>query len=388
VIGGGPGGATAALLLAQAGWSVLVLEKKSFPRRKVCGEYLSATNLPLFERLGIVKPFLELSGPDVTRVGLFTGRLTLRSDLPRDPSNRWGRALGRESLDGLLLDKAREAGALIHQPATVTRLERLGDIWEGQAEDREMGQRWTFAAPVVIAAHGSWDAGSLPSQPSKTPPRPSDLLGFKAHFRNADLPDGLMPLLAFPGGYGGMVHTDAGRVSISLCVRRDRLAEIRSKNGRTAGEDVGEYVMASCVGVKTALSGAVREGEWLAAGRLRPGIRLRHPPGLFPVGIAAGEAHPVIAEGISMAAQSAWLLTDELKHWRTSRGRTDDLPAVAAAYSKSWTRNFAPRLRAAALIAHWAMNPALIGATLPLLRFFPAILTAGARASGKVRRIV
>ena len=47
VLGGGPGGATAGLLLARAGWSVAVIEKALFPRRKVCGEYISATNLPL-----------------------------------------------------------------------------------------------------------------------------------------------------------------------------------------------------------------------------------------------------------------------------------------------------------------------------------------------------
>src|SRR5262249_38192847 len=152
----------------------------------------------------------------------------------------------------------------------------------------------------------------------------------------------LMPLLAIPGGYGGMGYTDAGRVSISLCVRRDRVTVIRTKTDRTAGEDVGEYVMESCVGGKRALSGAKRDGEWLSAGPIRPGIRLQHPPGLFPVGNAAGEAHPVIAEGISMAAQSAWLLADELIRWHAAGARLENLPAVASIYAKTWTRSFAP----------------------------------------------
>src|SRR6185369_17271142 len=57
VLGGGPSGATAALLLARAGWSVAVIEKSVFPRRKVCGEYVSGTSLPLFRDLGIEQQF-------------------------------------------------------------------------------------------------------------------------------------------------------------------------------------------------------------------------------------------------------------------------------------------------------------------------------------------
>ena len=64
IIGGGPAGGTAALLLARAGWSVAVLEKSTFPRQKVCGEFLSATNLPLLRHLGIAEPFLALAGPE------------------------------------------------------------------------------------------------------------------------------------------------------------------------------------------------------------------------------------------------------------------------------------------------------------------------------------
>ena len=68
IIGGGPGGATAALLLARAGWSVRVIEKAAFPRGKVCGEFLSATNLPLLRELGVAEDFQELAGPEVRQV--------------------------------------------------------------------------------------------------------------------------------------------------------------------------------------------------------------------------------------------------------------------------------------------------------------------------------
>src|ERR1700690_1656614 len=54
VIGGGPAGATAAALLAERGYRVVLLEKAHHPRFHI-GESLLPANLPLFERLGVAE---------------------------------------------------------------------------------------------------------------------------------------------------------------------------------------------------------------------------------------------------------------------------------------------------------------------------------------------
>jgi flavin-dependent dehydrogenase len=390
IIGAGPAGATTAHLLAQAGWSVLLLERHVFPRRKVCGEYLSATNLPLFDRLGVGRSFREQAGPPIRKVGLFAGQTVIEADLPRPSRSAadWGRALSRERLDPLLLDRARGAGAEVRQPSHLRSFRRDGGHFECQAQSSASGERARFQARLVIAAHGSWDAGALPTQPPRLPPMADDLLGFKAHFEGSALPADLMPLLAFPGGYGGMVHCEGGRVSLSCCVRRDQLAAARKRRPGDAGAAVLAHVAAHCRGVRWALAGARRQGDWLAAGPLRPGLRHPFREGVFLVGNGAGEAHPVIAEGISIALQSAWLLSRRLIAWKQRGARNRELAQVASAYSADWRRHFAPRLYLSQLVAHWAMRRVTVACSLPLLRSFPAFITWFARLSGKDHTIV
>src|SRR5262245_39726256 len=98
VVGGGVAGGTAAILLAAAGWSVALVEKKTFPRRKVCGECIAAPNLALLDALGVGAEFAEVAGPPLTRVGLYVGEETLSANLPRldGAGPGWARALGRE----------------------------------------------------------------------------------------------------------------------------------------------------------------------------------------------------------------------------------------------------------------------------------------------------
>jgi 2-polyprenyl-6-methoxyphenol hydroxylase-like FAD-dependent oxidoreductase len=279
VIGGGPAGGTSALLLAKAGWSVAVVEKAAFPRRKVCGEFISATTLPLLEGLGVAESFLGMAGPEVRRVGFFAGETVVSAPMPQTRGGRfrWGHALGREHLDLMVLDAAVKAGAELFQPFTAADLAHDGKNYRCRITSD--GESRDLIGRVVIAANGSWERGPL--SPKAPPHRDSDLLGFKAHFKGASLPADLMPMLVFRGGYAGLVHTDGGRVSLSCCIRRDQLKKSRATlPGQSAGEAVLQHIARSCRGAREALASASVDGPWLSAGPIRPAsIR---PPAMAP----------------------------------------------------------------------------------------------------------
>ena len=242
IIGGGPAGTTSSILLARAGWKVVLLEKVRFPRAKVCGEFISAGTLPLLDLLGIGESFRRAAGTPAREVGVFAGRHQITAPMPAEPTASFGKAISRELLDSLLMESARRSGVTILQPCTAKSLRRENWLYTCEAicDDRDQ----TLQSPIVIAAHGSWETGSLPTQAARHSTHDSGMLAFKARFSEGKLRPGLMSLLAFPDGYGGLVHTDGDETSLSCCITRSRLLKLRAiQPGVRAGETVLAHIL-------------------------------------------------------------------------------------------------------------------------------------------------
>jgi 2-polyprenyl-6-methoxyphenol hydroxylase-like FAD-dependent oxidoreductase len=400
VIGAGPAGAASAILLAQAGWQVILVEQCLYPRQKVCGECLTAGSLAQLDELGVGAAVRDRAGPELQQVGWMQGSSTLTAAMPpcTDGPYRYGRALGRDQLDSMLADRAAAVGVTRIQPAKVRSVRGLpGDfVCEIEPLDAIHSTAGPVAripivrrVPVVIDAHGSWEAG--PWEPrvaaARSPRVGSDLFGFKASFRDARLAPGLLPVLAFPGGYGGMVIAEGGRLTFAGCIRRDTLGLWRSRTSESSAGVAFEHSLRhTCNAVTAHLDGASRVGSWMSVGPLRPGIRGADPDGPFRVGNAAAETHPLIGEGINMALQSARFLTNRLietsPHSLDARGSRK----IQREVTKLWHKAFARRMHLAALYAQVAMHPTLALPFTALLRCYPPVLTRAAQLAGKARR--
>ncbi|HZK80908.1 MAG TPA: FAD-dependent oxidoreductase, partial [Humisphaera sp.] len=123
IIGAGPAGSAAAILLARRGWSITLIEQHRFPRDKVCGECLSALGVDVIARLGLL-PSLEPAGAVWLHHATIHG-MDGRSATTPLPHPMLG--VSRQKLDVLLLEAAIDAGASVLQPARCEAIESSAD---------------------------------------------------------------------------------------------------------------------------------------------------------------------------------------------------------------------------------------------------------------------
>ena len=150
VVGAGPAGAAAAIVLARAGRRVILADRAQFPRDKCCGDGITGAALPRLRQLGL-EPARVASWTNVAR-SVFVSPSGREVPLATGDARPSVLAIAtRLNLDAALVDLARDAGARVLEEA---RLEAA--TVSAESVTLEFESAGTLRAPHVIAADGAW----------------------------------------------------------------------------------------------------------------------------------------------------------------------------------------------------------------------------------------
>ncbi|MGO1637094.1 MAG: NAD(P)/FAD-dependent oxidoreductase [Ancrocorticia populi] len=317
VVGGGPAGASAAYYLAMAGHDVLVVEKATFPRDKICGDGLTPRAVAELIRMGV----------DTTGWARNTGLRTYGGghcvevpwpELASMPN--YGLAAPRETFDDVLIEKAKEAGARLEEGVTVTgpiRHERTGRVIGVTAKAGPGREPREYRAPFII------DAGGVSARLATTVGRQKAMnrpmgVAYRTYFQSPQAEDSMMESHlelweGTPGasdlmpGYGWIFAVGDGLVNVGL--------GSLSSNAQPSGLDY-RAMFANWMANVPAEWGFTEENQ---VGKLRgaalPMAFNRKPhyaDGLLLVGDAGGMVSPFNGEGIAYALQSGRMAADSI----------------------------------------------------------------------------
>ena len=199
VIGGGPGGSTAAALLARHGFDVILLERERFPRDHV-GESLLPASMPILQELGVLGQVEAAGFPKKYGATMLWGSDPEPWSWRFSETNRtWPHAyqVWRPTFDKILLDNARTNGVRVLEQRAVTRPILEGDTVTG------VTYRTPDGAIAAILADWTIDA----SGQSAILGRSLDLRQWDDYFRN-------MAVYAYFQGASRLPEPDAANIFI------------------------------------------------------------------------------------------------------------------------------------------------------------------------------
>ncbi|MGH9030465.1 MAG: geranylgeranyl reductase family protein [Acidimicrobiales bacterium] len=313
VVGGGPAGASCAYWLADAGWDVVVVEKKHFPRDKTCGDGLTPRAVRQLTDMGLAG---ALSGAHLyagLRACAYGMAVELEwPDHPSFPS--LGYVITRHDLDQLVAERAAKAGADVRQGWEATEPLRDGDAAGHDAStttlpgcsgasvvDHDNGHSSPVKARYVVVADGSNSRFGRALGTTRDKARPLGM-ALRGYFRSPRHDDGFIEShldirdasgTVLPG-YGWIFPLGDGRVNAGV--------GLLTVEGRWRGVNTTKLMESFVAGVPR--SWGISPETACAAptgGKLPMGLSVspRKGPNTLVIGDAAGAINPFNGEGIA-----------------------------------------------------------------------------------------
>jgi flavin-dependent dehydrogenase len=306
VIGGGPAGSTAAILLAQRGYEVVLVEKARHPRFHI-GESLLPANLPLFERLGVGDRMraigMEKWGAEFT--SSWDGRhQEFRFTQAWDKSLALAYQVRRSEFDEILIRRAAEMGAHVLEGCRAREVVFLEGGRRARVEvTQEDGGGASFEARHLIDATGR-DTFLGDRLNAKRRNRKHNSAAMYAHFKGAHRATGRragnIGIFWFDHGWLWSIPLADGNTSVGAVVWPSYM--------KTRKVPVREFFLATielCPPLAERLRAAQLSTEVEATGNYSYGCDHSHGANYFLVGDAYAFIDPVFSSGVMLAMTTA-----------------------------------------------------------------------------------
>lgn len=302
VVGAGPAGAIAALVLARQGVNVHLVDRDSFPRDKLCGDSLNPGAMALLGRHGLAQP-VEARGLPIEGMWL-TGPagVGVAGTYPRGVL---GRSLTRSDLDVLLVSAAERAGAVFESGVRVTGPLTDGDSRRprvtGVATASPSGRPLERHARVVIVADGRRSTVAIPLGLTRSTRHPRRwALG--AYYEGVEGLTRRGEMHVRSGRYLGVAPVPHGLANVCLVV-----PEARARVAMRAPAIAIEAALAADPALRERFGRARRVGDVRVLGPLAVDADAAGIPGLLLAGDAAGFVDPITGDGMRIAMRGAEL---------------------------------------------------------------------------------
>lgn len=376
IVGAGPAGSAAAIVLARAGVSVRMVDRAWFPRDKLCGDTLNPGALAILDRLG------GTEGPPL-RTGGIGDRVRARA-LPitgmtvtgpkgavvsaEYPGSLRGAAIARRALDALLLDAAIAAGAEFVPSLSVR--EPLMHAHGAVVGVRARGSRdLDLRARVVVAADGRRSRLAFALRLARFARAPQRW-AFGAYFVGVDRMTSRGEMHIRADGYIGIAPLPDGVVNV--CVVRDR------RHWRPDSADIIAAAIAADPVLRDRFARATQVSPMVSLGPLAVEAHAAGCPGLLLAGDAAGFVDPMTGDGLRFALRGGEL---------AAQAALEELASGAPAFERLAARrrrDFAGKWRMNRALRSLVASPRGVAMAASVASLWPAPVRALIGAAGDV----
>jgi len=380
VIGGGLAGCAAAITLARHGHQVALIEAGTYPRAKVCGEFLSPECVTLFKNMGFLERLHSLNPTTIRTVRITSPTSEWRGRFPAPAVG-----ISRYALDAALADYAEACGVMVMNGTRVTDIS--GGFAAGFTLTTQTAHETrALEASSVIAAHGKRsNLDRVLKRAFFGQPQP--YIGLKQHFRGAALPEHI-DLHVFRGGYCGVSQVEDGRTNVCLMVEQKVFQEVT-----VGAPDAIARFIAWMSAENRQLGAWLADAEplypdWLSIAQVTLAPKTPLEGDILCAGDAAGMVAPLAGDGMAMALHSGVLAAESVREYLTHQ---TDAAVMKAGYADKWQRTFATRLRLGRALQSLMLKPAILTPGLRVMRAFPVVgnwLVANTRDMRLARRTI